>query len=81
MSADPDAEIIIETLRIGGAMEVRAIAGDGLEVSFQAPALATEDEIERVARLKLAFVRSKRDGSNGGPEDDGSAAGRGGVVA
>ena len=35
---DPDAEIILEMNRIGGAVEVRAIsAGDGLEVSFTAP--------------------------------------------
>lgn len=76
MSADPDADIIIETLRIGGAMEVRAIAGDGLEICFQAPSNASEIDVERLARAKLAFVRSKRDG----PEEE-SGPGRGGVVA
>lgn len=72
---DPDPDIIIETMRIGNALEVRAIAGDGLEVSFQAPASAPESELHRLAAAKLAFVRRKR----GGDGSDGD--GRGGVVA
>lgn len=57
---DPDAEILIEMNRIGGAMEVRAVsAGDGLEVVFSAPANAAQGDIEKVARSKLAYVRRK----------------------
>jgi hypothetical protein len=64
--ADPDSDIIIETTRFGHALEVRAIAGDGLEVSFQAPASAPEGDIHRLAKAKLAFVRRKRQSGQGG---------------
>lgn len=57
---DSDSEILIETLRIGGAMEVRAIsASDGLEIVFSAPASASQDDITKLARSKLAYVRAK----------------------
>ena len=64
---DLDSEILIEMNRIGGAMEVRVVsAGDGLEVVFTAPANAAQCDIERVARAKLAYVRTKM---RGGGED------------
>jgi hypothetical protein len=75
---DPDSEILIETMRIGNALEVRAISsGDGLEVSFQAPASTAEADIHRLARAKLGWVRKRN-----GPEepDDDSGTGRGGVI-
>jgi hypothetical protein len=57
---DPDSEILIETTRIGGALEVRAIStGDGLEVSFSCPANTAQSDILRLARLKLGYVRAK----------------------
>ena len=60
MPSDPDSEILIEMNRIGGAMEVRAVsAGDGLEVVFTAPANAAQNDIEKLARSKLAYVRGK----------------------
>jgi hypothetical protein len=75
MADDPDAEILIEMNRIGGAMEVRAVsAGDGLEVAFAAPANAAQADIEKLARAKLHYVRSRGRGS--GP----TSGGRGGVV-
>lgn len=76
---DPDSEIILETLQIGNALEVRAISGgDGLEVSFQAPASAAEADIHRLARAKLAWVRRR---SREGDEPDGEEGpGRGGVI-
>jgi hypothetical protein len=76
---DPDAEILIETTRIGNALEVRAISGgDGLEVSFQAPASAIEGDIHRLARAKLSFVRSRAAG--GSDEPGHGSKGRGGVI-
>jgi hypothetical protein len=66
MVEDPDSEILIEMNRIGGAMEVRAVsAGDGLEVVFTAPANAAQADIQRLARLKLAYVRGKARGAGG----------------
>ena len=63
MPDDPDAEILLELNRIGGAIEVRAVsAGDGLEVSFPAGANTAHADIERLARMKLAYVRSKGQG-------------------
>jgi hypothetical protein len=79
---DPDSEILLELNRIGGAIEVRAIsAGDGLEVSFAAPASAAHSDLERLARAKLHYVRSKSDG--GGPDgsDGPPSDGRGGLLA
>lgn len=84
MTDDPDSEILIEMNRIGGAMEVRAIsAGDGLEVSFSAPANAAQSDIQRLARAKLAYVRRKMAGEDR-PQADGSTArkdGKGGWIA
>lgn len=80
MPNDPDAEILIEMNRIGNAMEVRAIsAGDGLEVSFTAPANTAQSDIDRLARAKLAYVRRKAqsDGTPTGKKPDG----KGGWVA
>jgi hypothetical protein len=75
--ADPDDEILLELNRIGGAIEVRAVsAGDGLEVSFTAPANAARVDIERLARAKLAYVRSRGDGHGGRQGGDG----KGGIV-
>ena len=74
---DPDHEILLEMNRIGGAMEVRAVStSDGLEVVFTAPANAAQADIERLARAKLAYVRSRSAGGQGGPGNDG----RGGIV-
>jgi len=81
---DPDAEIIIEMNRIGGAVEVRAIsAGDGLEVSFTAPASAAQSDLHRLARQKLAYVRARAEkgGQGGGNDEPPSGGGRGGIVA
>jgi len=83
MADDPDAEILLELNRVGGAMEVRAVsAGDGLEVAFIVPASAANADIERLARTKLAYVRSRGSGEQGppkgGPEKGGN--GRGGIV-
>ncbi len=80
MPNDPDAEILIEMNRIGNAMEVRAIsAGDGLEVSFTAPANSAQADIDRLARSKLAYVRRKSQGDGGasGKKPDG----KGGWIA
>ncbi len=78
MADDPDNEIISEINRIGGAIEVRAIsAGDGLEVTFAAPASAPKSDLERLARAKLLYVRSKSGGGPGGTSSDG----RGGLLA
>jgi hypothetical protein len=78
---DPDSEIILEINRMGGAIEVRAIStGDGLEVSFAAPIHAPKGDLERLARTKLAYVRSKRGGGQGGPDHD-PDNGRGGILA
>ena len=81
---DPDAEIILEMNRIGGAVEVRAIStGDGLEVSFTAPASAAQSDLHRLARQKLAYVRARaeRGGQGGGKDEPPSGGGRGGIVA
>lgn len=79
MPDDPDSEILIETSRIGHAMEVRAIsASDGLEVSFSAPANVAQSDIERLARLKLAYVRKKAAGSSGAASK--KPDGKGGVT-
>ncbi len=79
MSNEPDAEILIEMNRIGGAMEVRAISTtDDLEVVFTAPANAAKSDIERLARAKLAYVRRK---SHGGDGPDKKPDGKGGWVA
>lgn len=78
MPPDPDNEIYLELNRIGGAIEVRAVsAGDGLEVSFTAPANTAKADIERLARAKLAYVRSRAGGQGGQPDGD---KGRGGIV-
>ena len=78
---DPDAEIIIEMNRIGGAVEVRAIsAGDGLEVSFSAPVSAAQSDLHRLARQKLAYVRARAE-KGGGKNEPPSGGGRGGIVA
>jgi hypothetical protein len=83
MADDTDREIILETTRIGGAIEVRAISGsDGLEVMFAAPVSASQHDLERVARAKLSYVRAKANGGgqaggSGGPPTDG----RGGLLA
>jgi hypothetical protein len=78
MADDPDSQILLEMNRIGGAIEVRAVsASDGLEVVFTAPANAAQSDIERLARAKLNYVRSKAGGGQGGePGSDG----RGGIV-
>lgn len=80
MADDPDSEILIETSRIGHAMEVRAIsASDGLEVAFSAPVNVAQSDIERLARSKLAYVRRKSKG--GDLEDPRPPGGKGGIVA
>lgn len=78
MADDPDSEILLEIGRFGGALEVRAIsAGDGLEVTFAAPASTAQADLERLARAKLAYVRTKRGGgSDGTPSNR-----RGGLLA
>ena len=86
MTEDPDTEILIEMNRIGGAMEVRAIsAGDGLEVSFSAPANAAQSDIQKLARSKLAYVRRKMSGGTQpvgeGPQGQTKRDGKGGWIA
>ena len=85
MTDDPDSEILLEMNRIGGAMEVRAIsAGDGLEVSFSAPANTPQSDIQRLARSKLGYVRRKLAGETQ-PEADADTGtrkdGKGGWIA
>lgn len=83
---DPDREILLETMRVGNAIEVRAVSGgDGLEVAFTAPASAGQADINRLAKAKLAYVRNRnagggRSGGEGGPSG-GSGDGRGGLLA
>jgi hypothetical protein len=81
---DPDAEIILEMNRIGGAVEVRAIStGDGLEVSFSAPASTAQSDLQRLARQKLAYVRTRAEkgGQGSGKKEPPPGGGRGGIVA
>ncbi len=79
MTGDPEDEILIETSRIRGAMEVRAISTiDGLEVSFTAPASSMQSDIARLARQKLAYVRRKQQGGNEKPD---KPDGKGGLIA
>jgi hypothetical protein len=85
MPEDPDREIILEINRFGDAIEVRAVSsGDGLEVVFAAPASAKQTDIERLARAKLIYVRSRNSGGGRGepPKDSGGkdSGGKGGVV-
>lgn len=71
---DRDEEILIETRRIGTVMEVRAVsASDGLEIAFEAPSNAPLIELQRLAQLKLAYVRSRSTGKES-PGDPGKAA-------
>lgn len=84
MADDPDAEILIETTRIGNAVEVRAVSGgDGLEISFTAPASAGQADVNRLARAKLSYVRgkSRAGGQAGGGQTGGGESGRGGLLA
>lgn len=83
MTGDQDDEILIETSRIGGAMEVRAISTvDGLEVSFTAPASSMQFDLVRLARQKLAYVRRKmQGGSDEKPDGAGNRKGKGGLIA
>lgn len=68
MPEDPDSEILIEMNRVGAATDVRALsASDGLEVSFTVPASAARADIERLARAKLSYVRTRRSAQPGGP--------------
>ena len=79
MADNPDQEILIEIHRIGGAVEVRAVStSDGLEVVFTAPASASQHDIDRLARAKLAYVRSRSGtgGQGGGKPPDS----KGGIV-
>ncbi len=74
--ADPDAEILLELHRIGGAMEVRAVsASDGLEVVFTAPSNASNQDVNQLARAKLAYVRSRCSTGDGDRPDT-----KGGIV-
>jgi hypothetical protein len=79
MTKSVDQEILIETHRFGAALEVRAVATDGLEVSFQAPAQASPADIEALARAKLAFVRRRAEA--GAPAAASAASGRRGLIA
>jgi hypothetical protein len=85
MAEDPDREILLEINRFGDAIEVRAVSsGDGLEVVFAAPASARQTDIERLARAKLIYVRSRTgDGGQGEPSKDDrgkDSGGKGGIV-
>lgn len=54
-------EIFIETRRIGATLRVTAIDADsGTEVTFQAPASAGREELQRLAAAKLRYVMSKK---------------------
>lgn len=85
MTGDPEDEILIETSRIGGSMEVRAIStADGLEVSFTAPSSTMQFDLVRLARQKLAYVRRKMQGGDdkpGKPDGTGGPNGKGGLIA
>ena len=83
MTGDPEDEILLETSRIGGSMEVRAISTmDGLEVSFTAPASSMQLDIARLARQKLAYVRRRmQGGANEKPDGSDGPKGKGGLIA
>lgn len=83
MTGDPEDEILLETSRIGGAMEVRAISTiDGLEVSFTAPSSSMQSDIVRLARQKLAYVRRKMQGGGNEKRDKPDRPdGKGGLLA
>lgn len=86
MTGDPEEEILLETSRIGGAMEVRAIStADGLEVAFTAPASTMQFDLVRLARQKLAYVRRRMQGGGnekpGKTDGSGGPNGKGGLIA
>ncbi len=86
MTGDPEEEILLETSRIGGSMEVRAIStADGLEVSFTAPSSTMQFDLARLARQKLAYVRRKMRGGGDEkpdkPDGSGGPNGKGGLIA
>ena len=86
MTGDPEEEILLETSRIGGSMEVRAIStADGLEVAFTVPASTMQFDLARLARQKLAYVRRKMQGGSdekpGKPDGPGRPTGKGGLIA
>lgn len=72
-------DIILQITSIGHAMEVRAVAPDGLEVAFVAPIDAGEAEVIALGRAKLDYVRRK--GGHDGPAKRPGPDGRGGVLA
>jgi hypothetical protein len=84
MSEDPDEEILIQIHRAtANAVEVRAVsASDGLEISFSAPTAAAKADLERLARTKLAYVRSKRSAgqTEGADDPETPTDGRGGII-
>jgi hypothetical protein len=56
-----DGSIIIECVRIGGALKVSAVdVGDGTEVCFTAPVDVLRADLEKVARQKLEYCKKRR---------------------
>lgn len=56
-----ESGLIIETKTLQGIVRVAAIdTATGDEVVFQAPARASRQEIERLARQKMAYIKAKR---------------------
>lgn len=60
-------EILIEEVRLGDLIEVRAIdAETGLEAVISGPARASRHDLETLAIRKLAFLWRKRNGGAAG---------------
>ena len=55
--------IIIEMTKVGSSLKVTAVDEEsGIEVSFVAPATASQAAINRLAKAKLAYVLKKKNG-------------------
>lgn len=54
-------EVIIEYVQVGGSVRVTAVdAATGIEVTFQAPAKASQADMQRIAVNKLKYVMKKK---------------------
>ena len=53
--------ILLEIMRVGNVQKIIAVdEASGTEVSFMAPVSASRQEIERLARAKVAYVIRKK---------------------
>ena len=61
MTKDTSREILIEYAQVGNAVRVTAVdAATGTEVTFQAPATASQSDLNRMAVSKLKYVMGKK---------------------